>query len=88
MPIANAINQASTSVAQLKTWPHPYIGAPNFTSYCEKLTSQIEAFSQPIDWNGDGPIGPTVDSNDVLLIGQMTYDVGFHDRPHPSLPKD
>jgi hypothetical protein len=41
----------------------------------------------------DGAIGWTVDSNDVLLIGLMTYDAGFHDsgfhdKPHQSLPKD
>jgi len=28
VPIENAINQASTNVAQLNTWPHPYISPP------------------------------------------------------------
>ena len=43
MPIANAINQASTSVAQLKAWPHPYIGAPNAPGVC-----RLRSGTQPL----------------------------------------
>ena len=46
--------------------------------------ADLGLLSPPIDGNDDGAIGSTVDSNDVLLV---SYD-GFHDKPHPSLPKD
>jgi hypothetical protein len=26
-------------------------------------------------------VGSTIDPNEILLIGLMTYEVGFHDRP-------
>jgi hypothetical protein len=46
----------------------------------ERRTRGSRPSLHPIDGNDDGAIGPTVDSNDVLLIGLMTSDASVHDR--------